>query len=173
MPTGAAVVSVDMLVQDRHFRLDWSSAADIGHKAAAESLSDINAMGGVATALLVGLGCPADVEAGWLLDLADGIAEEAAEVGASVVGGDLTSASTDRHVGDGAGSVRARRRPAQAGPGPGTSWRWPVGRAGRRQGSRCLGAASARRVLVVDAHRQAAAAVSRRLRGALGWGRPR
>jgi thiamine-monophosphate kinase len=94
VPTGAVVASVDLLVQDRHFRLDWSSASDIGHKAAAESLSDINAMGGVATAVLVGLGCPAEVESGWLLDLADGIAEEAARVGASVVGGDLTSAST-------------------------------------------------------------------------------
>ncbi len=94
VPTGAVVASVDLLVQDRHFRLDWSSASDIGHKAAAESLSDINAMGGVATAVLVGLGCPADVQSGWLLDLADGIAEESAEVGASVVGGDLTGAST-------------------------------------------------------------------------------
>jgi thiamine-monophosphate kinase len=94
VPTGVVVASVDMLLQDRHFRLDWSSAADIGHKAAAESLSDINAMGGSATALLVGMGCPADVESAWLLELADGIAEEAARVGASVVGGDLTSSST-------------------------------------------------------------------------------
>ncbi len=46
VPTGAVVASVDMLLQDRHFRLDWSTASDIGHKAAAESLSDINAMGG-------------------------------------------------------------------------------------------------------------------------------
>src|SRR4051812_12030524 len=45
VPTGAVVASVDMLVQDRHFRLDWSTAADVGHKAAAESMSDINAMG--------------------------------------------------------------------------------------------------------------------------------
>jgi thiamine-monophosphate kinase len=94
VPTGIAVVSVDMLLQDRHFRLDWSSASDIGHKAAAESMSDINAMGGRASALLVGLGASADVEAGWLLDLADGIAEEATQVGASVVGGDLTSSAT-------------------------------------------------------------------------------
>src|SRR6478609_6013207 len=94
VPTGAVVASVDLLLQDRHFRLDWSSAADIGHKAAARSMSDVNAMGGAATGLLVGLGCPADLESGWLLDLADGIAEEAALVGASVVGGDLASAST-------------------------------------------------------------------------------
>jgi thiamine-monophosphate kinase len=57
-------------------------------------MSDLNAMGGVATALLVGLGCPADVEASWVAELADGIAEEADLVGASVVGGDLTSAAS-------------------------------------------------------------------------------
>lgn len=90
---GLVVASVDMLVQDRHFRLDWSTATDIGHKAAAEAMSDINAMGGTPTALLVGLGCPADVEATWLLELSDGLAEEADLVSASIVGGDLTSAA--------------------------------------------------------------------------------
>jgi thiamine-monophosphate kinase len=86
------VVSLDLLVQDRHFRLDWSSASDVGHKAAAANLSDINAMGGRATALLVGLAAPASLEAAWALDLADGIAAEAEKVGASVVGGDVTQA---------------------------------------------------------------------------------
>jgi thiamine-monophosphate kinase len=79
-----------MLVQNRHFRLDWSTADDIGHKAAAENLSDINAMGGRATALLVGLSVPAGLPAQWATQFADGLAAEAAEVGVSVVGGDLT-----------------------------------------------------------------------------------
>ncbi len=92
VPGGSVVASVDLLLQDRHFRLDWSSAADIGHKAAAESMSDVNAMGGSPTALLVGLGCPADLDSTWVLELADGLAEEAGLVAASVVGGDLTSA---------------------------------------------------------------------------------
>ena len=48
---GPVLVSVDLLVQDRHFRLDWSSATEIGRKAVAENLSDINAMGGRPTAL--------------------------------------------------------------------------------------------------------------------------
>lgn len=86
------VASVDLLVQNRHFRLDWSSAADIGHKAAAENLSDINAMGGRPTALLVGLGAPSDLGADWALEFAEGMAEEAAKVGASIIGGDLTQA---------------------------------------------------------------------------------
>ena len=41
---------------------------------------------------LVGLGAPPDLDAAWALEFADGIAEEAALVGASVVGGDLTRA---------------------------------------------------------------------------------
>jgi thiamine-monophosphate kinase len=91
---GPVVASIDMLVQDRHFRLDWSSAADIGHKSAAENLSDINAMGGRATALLVGLAAPPSLEVSWALEFADGLAEEAALVGASIVGGDLTQGET-------------------------------------------------------------------------------
>jgi thiamine-monophosphate kinase len=89
--TGAiTVATMDLLIQDRHFRLDWSSAADVGQKAAAANLSDVNAMGGHPTALLVGLGAPSSLEVAWVLEFADALAEEAAQVGASVVGGDLT-----------------------------------------------------------------------------------
>jgi thiamine-monophosphate kinase len=91
-PDGRVVVSTDVLVETRHFRRDWASALDIGHRVAAANLSDINAMGGRATALTVGLAAPADLPTAWALDLARGIAEECALVGASVVGGDLTSA---------------------------------------------------------------------------------
>src|SRR4051794_11226892 len=92
-PKGHVVVSTDLLVEGRHFRREWASARDIGRRAAAQNLSDINAMGGRATALTVGLALPRDLPAQWVLDLADGIAEEAALVGASVVGGDLTAGS--------------------------------------------------------------------------------
>lgn len=91
--TGEVVTSVDMLVEGRHFRRDWSAAADIGHKAAAESMSDVNAMGGLPVALLVGLGCPGETSVPWLLELAEGLAEEAATAGASVVGGDVVAGS--------------------------------------------------------------------------------
>jgi thiamine-monophosphate kinase len=92
-PKGHVVVSTDLLVEGRHFRREWADARDIGRRAAAQNLSDINAMGGRATALTVGLALPRDLSAQWVLDLADGIADEAALVGASVVGGDLTAGS--------------------------------------------------------------------------------
>ena len=88
--TGHVVVSTDLMVEGRHFRRDWAEAADVGHRAAAQNLSDINAMGGRATSLTVGLAAPADLPAQWALDFAAGFAEECALVGASVVGGDLT-----------------------------------------------------------------------------------
>ncbi len=91
-PKGHVVVSTDLLVEGRHFRREWAQARDIGRKAAAANLSDINAMGGTAHSLTVGLGAPADLPVTWALDLADGIAEEAGLVGASVIGGDLTNA---------------------------------------------------------------------------------
>lgn len=86
---GRTVASTDVLVEGRHFRRDWSSATDVGHKAAAASLADIAAMGARTTALLVGLGVPPDLPAAWALELADGLREECELVGAVVVGGDV------------------------------------------------------------------------------------
>ena len=57
-PSGSVVAAVDLLIEGRHFRRDWSSARDVGVKAAARSLADIAAMGAVNTALLVALAAP-------------------------------------------------------------------------------------------------------------------
>jgi len=89
---GHVVVSTDLMVEGRHFRRDWVSAEDVGHRAAAQNLSDINAMGGRAHSVTVGLAAPADLPAQWALDFARGFQAECELVGASVVGGDLTRA---------------------------------------------------------------------------------
>src|SRR3990170_5015617 len=89
--SGRVVVSTDLLVENRHFRRDWSSAEDIGHKAAAANLSDINAMGGTATGMVLGLAVPGTLPMAWVSDLARGVAEEVAITGTSVLGGDVTS----------------------------------------------------------------------------------
>src|SRR3982750_4255928 len=94
-PDGRVVASTDVLVEGRHFRRDWSSAEDIGHKAAAANLADIAAMGATATALLVGLACPPDTPATWLEGVADGLAEECEPLGAAVVGGDTVASAPD------------------------------------------------------------------------------
>jgi thiamine-monophosphate kinase len=88
-PDGRVVATTDVLVEGVHFRRDWSSAYDVGRKAAAANLADVAAMGARGTALLVGLAAPADLPLAWSLELTDGLRDEAAVVGASVVGGDV------------------------------------------------------------------------------------
>ncbi|MCV7194632.1 thiamine-phosphate kinase [Mycolicibacterium brumae] len=91
-PDGRTVVSTDMLVQDRHFRLDWSTPQQIGRRAIAQNAADIEAMGAMPTGFLVAFGAPAETPARMATELSDGLSEEAAKVGASVVGGDLVTA---------------------------------------------------------------------------------
>ncbi|RFU39800.1 thiamine-phosphate kinase [Actinomadura logoneensis] len=93
-PDGRVVATTDVLVEGRHFRLDWSSPYDIGRKAAAQNLADVVAMGARPTALLVGFGAPAETPAAWAQRLTDGIVEESALVGASVAGGDTVGSPT-------------------------------------------------------------------------------
>ncbi|HEY0486622.1 MAG TPA: thiamine-phosphate kinase [Mycobacteriales bacterium] len=93
-PDGRVVASTDLLLEGRHFRRDWSSGYDVGRKAAAANLADIAAMGAVPTSLLVGLACPPDLPLEWADALTDGLREECALVGASVVGGDISRADS-------------------------------------------------------------------------------
>jgi thiamine-monophosphate kinase len=88
------VATTDLLVEGRHFRRDWSSAFDVGCKAAAQNLADVAAMGASPTALLVGFATPGDLPVAWAEDLARGIAEECKRAGAHVAGGDVSSADS-------------------------------------------------------------------------------
>jgi thiamine-monophosphate kinase len=91
-PDGRVVASTDMLIENRHFRRDWSTANDIGHKAAARNFADIVAMGAVPTALLIGFAMPGELALDWVDGLMAGLREECGEVGAAIVGGDVTAA---------------------------------------------------------------------------------
>lgn len=96
-PDGRTVISIDTQVQDQDFRLHWpngykTTGFDVGWKAAAQNLSDINAMGASATSLVVSLTLPPDTPVAWVEDLADGLTSGITELGAarcSVAGGDL------------------------------------------------------------------------------------
>ena len=65
-PDGRVVATTDLMVEGRHFRRDWSTAYDVGRKAAAANLADVVAMGARPTALLVGLRRPAGPRCGWV-----------------------------------------------------------------------------------------------------------
>jgi thiamine-monophosphate kinase len=88
-PDGRVVISTDMLVEGRHFRRDWSSPQDVGHKAAAQNLIDIAVMGAAPTTLVVALALPADLPVEWVTGFYEGMRAEAESVGAAIVGGDV------------------------------------------------------------------------------------
>ncbi|MET1088249.1 MAG: thiamine-phosphate kinase [Arthrobacter sp.] len=96
-PDGKTVISIDTQVQDQDFRLAWpngyrTTGFDVGWKAAAQNLSDINAMGAIATSLVVSLTLPPETPVSWVEDLADGLTAGIRDLGAarcSVAGGDL------------------------------------------------------------------------------------
>jgi thiamine-monophosphate kinase len=118
-PSGSVVAAVDMLIEGRHFRREWSSAYDVGVKAAARSLADIAAMGAVNTALLVALAAPGTLPARWAEDLAAGLAFEATRAGAGVVGGDTARADAVTLSVTALGDLEGRRPVLRSGARPG------------------------------------------------------
>jgi thiamine-monophosphate kinase len=95
-PDGRYVVTTDMMIHGPDFRLAWSSAHDLGWKAAATNLADVAAMGAVPTGLVVALAAPADTDIGFLEQFADGLRDGCAVMapGCGVVGGDLSVSPT-------------------------------------------------------------------------------
>jgi thiamine-monophosphate kinase len=85
---GGLVVTQDALVEDVHFRLDWTSWRELGFKAAAVNLSDLAASGAEPEALVVTLGAPPETRVEDVVELYEGLAE----AGVAVVGGDTTRA---------------------------------------------------------------------------------
>ncbi len=94
IPDGRVVATTDVLVEGRHFRRDWSGPADVGVKAAAQNLADVAAMGALPRTVLVGLACPPELAADWVLDMMAGMVAECGRAGASIAGGDVTAAGS-------------------------------------------------------------------------------
>lgn len=90
-PDGRVVVTTDVLVEGRHFRLDWAGGYDVGWRAAVQNLADVAAMGARPTALVVALAAPPTLEVAWVVAFARGLAA-ACPAGVGVVGGDLSGA---------------------------------------------------------------------------------
>lgn len=152
-PDGRVVATLDMLIEHRHFRRDWSTAHDVGRKAAAQNLADVVAMGARPTALIVGLGAPPDLPADWALELADGLRDESQPLGVSVVGGDTVRSDAIvvavTALGDLGGRAPVTRAGAQVGDVVALCGRVGWAEAGLRVLSR--GFRSPR--VLVDAHR--------------------
>ncbi|MCY0905478.1 thiamine-phosphate kinase [Arthrobacter sp. H14-L1] len=126
-PDGRVVVSIDTQVQDRDFRLQWpngyaSTGYDVGWKAAAQNLSDINAMGAVPSSLVVSLTLPETTPVSWAEGLAEGLSAAIRDLGAadcSVAGGDLSGGSEIVVTVAVLGSLQGRKPVLRSGAQPG------------------------------------------------------
>ena len=89
---GSVLVTSDLLIQDIHFKLEWTSMFALGHKVLAVNLSDIAAMGGRPAYLILGLGIPADFTSTQISEFYRGVNSLAARTGVLLIGGDTNIA---------------------------------------------------------------------------------
>ena len=83
-------VSIDLSIEDVHFRRAWLTPGEIGYRAATAALSDLAAVAAQPMALLLSLGVPGDCTDETLFAISDGVGDAAGDAGALVVGGDLS-----------------------------------------------------------------------------------
>lgn len=90
-PNARFVASTDMLVQGRHFRLDWSTPQQVGAKAAVQNFADIESMGARPTAMLFAISAPLDTPVSVVTGIAEGLWQQGQQCPAELVGGDVVS----------------------------------------------------------------------------------
>jgi thiamine-monophosphate kinase len=88
------VVTTDSLVEDVHFRRDWTPPRLLGRKALSVNLSDIAAMIASPRHATVSLCLPRDLPLAFVDGLYDGLLERAAETGVNLVGGNVSRSSS-------------------------------------------------------------------------------
>jgi thiamine-monophosphate kinase len=82
-------LSVDLSIEDVHFRRDWLEPPEIGWRATAAALSDLAAVAAEPVGILVSLALPRSVDAD-AEALMTGVSEAAATYGAVLLGGDVS-----------------------------------------------------------------------------------
>ncbi len=90
--TGADVVAtVDVAVEDVHFRRAWAPLDRLAYRAFMAAASDLAAMGAEPLGALLSLVLPASVDDKDFLAVIDGVERAAAAIGCPVVGGNLSA----------------------------------------------------------------------------------
>lgn len=90
---GPFAISVDMSVEGVHFRRDWLSAEEIGYRSAAVAFSDLAAVAAEPVAALVSIALQQADRDDFAPAVLRGVQRAAAELGASVIGGDVARTS--------------------------------------------------------------------------------
>lgn len=82
------LATTDMLVEGIHFKREWTTANELGYKAAAVNISDIAAMGGLPKYILVSLALPQGLAADFVMQFYSGLEEICSAFNISIIGGD-------------------------------------------------------------------------------------
>ena len=110
--------SVDVLVEGCTSGVTGPEARDVGRKAVAVNVADIEAVGARATGLLVGFSAPADLPLGWVLDFAEGIRHES-HAAAELARRRCNQSSRHHHCGHRLGVTGGRDPVLRSGARPG------------------------------------------------------
>ena len=114
------IITTDALVEGIHFDRRFSSLADVGYKAIAVNVSDVAAMGGTPSFILLSLMLPDGTSVEDLDALLDGVLEMAVEARVTIAGGNVTRSPAPLIVDVTAlGHVRPRRVLTRSGGRPG------------------------------------------------------
>ena len=87
---GYLIFTADALVEDVHFRMEYTPPRMLGYKSLAVNLSDIAAMAAEPVAAIVSFAAPGDTSSEFVMDFAKGMNECALKYGCPLVGGDTT-----------------------------------------------------------------------------------
>ncbi|MDP3765461.1 MAG: thiamine-phosphate kinase [Nanoarchaeota archaeon] len=82
--------TTDMLVENDHFSLKYSTPEQIGMKAIEQNVSDIAAMGGIPKHAVISLALPNDIDVKFIDELYNGINKKSRKYKISIVGGNIT-----------------------------------------------------------------------------------
>ncbi len=117
--SGDTVVTTDLLIENVHFKRQWSTARAVGRKAVAVNVSDVEAMGARPSAVVVALAFPKDLDQAWVEEFEEGVKQECATAGVSLVGGDLSSAAAIAICVTAIGDLEGRHPVTRSGAKPG------------------------------------------------------
>ncbi len=87
---GDVAVSTDTMVENVHFRRSWSAPEDVGRKAVAAAVADLEAMAARPIGVVLALTIPAELEISWVEGFQAGVRQECELSGALLLGGDIT-----------------------------------------------------------------------------------
>jgi thiamine-monophosphate kinase len=101
-------LTTDALVEGVHFRSTWLTPGELGRRAAVVSFSDLAAMAATPTALVIAVGVPEGTTVATLDAVLEGCAAACEELGAALVGGNLSRAGALTLTTTAVGEVRGR-----------------------------------------------------------------